>query len=263
MLPRKGLTIAELVVCIAIMALLSALLIPAIQNIREVALRTKSQNNLRQFGVAVHNFASTQGGSLPSINGHPRSANAGKSLFWALLPYTEGSTRIFISPADPTVVPGDEEIFTSYAANGLVFIDTPSLGLTFADGTSNTIAFAEHYAASCGASNSQHFFLWLQFDLGAIPFVFRRATFADPAMDVNPPVPCVPSLPVSGAPHWTFQIGPPVENCDHTVAQTPHRTGMLVAMGDGSSRIVSPSVSVGTYWAAVTPAGGEILSNDW
>jgi len=50
---------------------------------------------------------------------------------------------------------------------------------------------------------------------------------------------------------------PPPGWCDPSLAQTPHRGGMLVAMGDGSVRTVSPGVDVGIYWSAVTPAGGE------
>jgi hypothetical protein len=51
--------------------------------------------------------------------------------------------------------------------------------------------------------------------------------------------------------------------CDSTLAQTPHRGGMLVALGDGSVRTLSPKIKPETYWAAVTPAGGEVLGSDW
>jgi hypothetical protein len=47
------------------------------------------------------------------------------------------------------------------------------------------------------------------------------------------------------------------------VAQTPHVGGMLTGMGDGSVRVVSPTISEWTYWAAVTPAGSESLGPDW
>ena len=61
----------------------------------------------------------------------------------------------------------------------------------------------------------------------------------------------------------TFQTVPSIRNCNPALAQTPHRSGMLVAMGDGSVRILAPGMSEATYWAAVTPAGGEILGPDW
>ena len=50
--------------------------------------------------------------------------------------------------------------------------------------------------------------------------------------------------------------------CDSTLAQTPHRGGMLAAMGDGSVKTISPGVAVTVYWGAVTPAGGEATSID-
>jgi hypothetical protein len=45
--------------------------------------------------------------------------------------------------------------------------------------------------------------------------------------------------------------------------QTPHRIGMLVAWVDGSVRQSSPGISPTPFWAAVTPAGGEVLGSDW
>jgi hypothetical protein len=38
---------------------------------------------------------------------------------------------------------------------------------------------------------------------------------------------------------------------------------MIVVLADGSIRTIRPSVSVETFWAAVTPAGGEVLGGDW
>ena len=99
----------------------------------------------------------------------------------------------------------------------------------------------------------------------------RRPTFADggPILkghnygDIYPVTTGSPPVSLGNFPTDTFQIAPRIQDCDWTIAQTPHRTGMLAAMGDGSVRILGPGMSPSTYWGAVTPASGEVLGSDW
>jgi prepilin-type N-terminal cleavage/methylation domain-containing protein len=62
---RRGFTLIELLVVIAIIAVLIALLLPAVQAAREAARRAQCVNNLKQMGLAFHNYVSANGG-LPS-----------------------------------------------------------------------------------------------------------------------------------------------------------------------------------------------------
>jgi prepilin-type N-terminal cleavage/methylation domain-containing protein len=55
-LQRRGFTLIELLVVIAIIAVLIALLLPAVQQAREAARRSSCKNNLKQFGLALHNY---------------------------------------------------------------------------------------------------------------------------------------------------------------------------------------------------------------
>jgi prepilin-type N-terminal cleavage/methylation domain-containing protein/prepilin-type processing-associated H-X9-DG protein len=88
---RVGFTLIELLVVIAIIGVLIFLLLPAIQKVREAARRISCQNNLKQIGLGVLNFESSQGGLPPSrtTQGSPLYNGYQHSWSAALLPYIE------------------------------------------------------------------------------------------------------------------------------------------------------------------------------
>jgi prepilin-type N-terminal cleavage/methylation domain-containing protein len=267
---RHGMTLTELLVVIAIVAVLIGILLPAVQAVRAAAHRATSRNNLRQIALAMHHYAAGHDGFLP--NDEQRPGGIWMARLGHLMPYLEAGgpgslVRPFINPADPTVGPKDYRSGpSSYGVNAQVYRDDtrpnfrgrPGLPTTFADGTANTLLLSELYFKCSG-----YRCLW-------------RTTVSEPNMRVaafagGNRVWARNQSTVRNPPGRTFQVRPchrptrdcgSCERCSPILAQTPHAGGILVAMADGSVRTLAPTMSEQAYWAAVTPAGGEVLGLD-
>src|SRR6185437_7198363 len=86
---HRGFTLIELLVVIAIIAVLIALLLPAVQSAREAARRMQCTNNLKQLGLALHNYEGSHGVFPPGRTSWP---NVWSSLA-QLLPEMEGNNQ--------------------------------------------------------------------------------------------------------------------------------------------------------------------------
>jgi prepilin-type N-terminal cleavage/methylation domain-containing protein/prepilin-type processing-associated H-X9-DG protein len=94
---RRGFTLIELLVVIAIIGVLIALLLPAVQAAREAARRAQCTNNLKQFGIAMHNYHDSLGSFPIGVTGFrtPTGYKLGtpgnnrRTWAWLILPYLE------------------------------------------------------------------------------------------------------------------------------------------------------------------------------
>ncbi|TWT59641.1 DUF1559 domain-containing protein [Rubinisphaera italica] len=106
---QKGFTLIELLVVIAIIAILVALLLPAVQQAREAARRSSCKNNLKQIGLALHNYHDTHGTLPAAYYRDPDYFNRGWGWGALILPQIEETNlydKMDVSfsriPRDPT-----------------------------------------------------------------------------------------------------------------------------------------------------------------
>lgn len=127
--PKRGFTLIELLVVIAIIAILIALLLPAVQQAREAARRSQCKNNLKQLGLALHNYHETFSVLPPAHIGRCTTPRLMASGLTMLLPYLDqaplynmynssgsATTHSSISTGAGTLSAGDDPVTNGNAA---------------------------------------------------------------------------------------------------------------------------------------------------
>ena len=271
---RAGFTLIEVLVVIGIVSVLIGLLLPAVQRARQAATRLKGQNQLRQIGIGLHNYAAVAG-RLPGFVHADRPDSKDAPPLSAILPYVEAregdKPALYVGPGDPTAAvpvdrsPGGRELEAgdaSYAVNHPGFLGLPKFDADFPDGASNTVAAAEHYAR-CGPAGRYNFLYSMRHSRVSPPDVprlneQRRATFADAYYGDVIPVADGTGRTRPSRPGATFQASPRPDDCDPSVPQTGFAGGMIALRFDGSVRLVAAGTDPAVFWSAVTRAGGEV-----
>ena len=284
---RGALTLLEVLIVVAIIAVLVGLLIPAIQNVRALSLRLQSVSNLKQIILALHSSAATREGKLPGIREATRVSPGDRQPFITLLPHLGvgwslpggriGSQQelyptysILLSPADPTLVFLAESEWApcSYSYNYQSFSGAPDLASSFSDGTTTTIAFVERYRSCIRLPGLRLTYALIgpsfDFQENGLPFPgVRTPSFADPGWkDILPVVDPATGKTVASVRGLTFQYMPAPTDGDPRYPQTPHRGGLPTAFFDGSVRVIAPTVAEEVFWSQVTPRGGEIVHDN-
>jgi prepilin-type N-terminal cleavage/methylation domain-containing protein len=287
-----GFTLIELLVVIAIIAILIGLLLPAVQKVREAAARTQCMNNVKQIVLATHSYNDANN-HLPAAY---TLAAPYYTLQFSILPYIEQGNlftlaagnpnqqniyqtilKAYICPADPSLNSNLGSSINaascSYACNIMVFEPQGpgTLVTAMQDGSSNTVMFAERYK-QCQPTTGEGG--WT--DPGwAIHPTFFNSGYDTPAFGwteaglpggygaTGPGYSENFSTTLAGISAPAFQVAPTPSACDWKVTQGAHQSGMVVGMGDGSSRTVSSSVSGQTWWEACEPSDGNALGSNW
>jgi prepilin-type N-terminal cleavage/methylation domain-containing protein len=300
---KKGFTLIELLVVIAIIAVLIGLLLPAVQKVREAAARIQSTNNLKQIGLATHNFHDTNA-RFPAMGTYDVTTTPRQfySLYHFILPFVEQENaarqaqaagnsytlnqlliKTFYSPLDRSSPDGFVALSSGARGGGA------SYGPNFQVFGNRAFAYPTNPALLYGGFGAQVNQICdgkstLQASLpdGTSNTILFAEHYAQCPGDGTVTYNGNPqsgrfihmwsfsfAIHAPASPHIGYgsalppQPAPTLQQCDFFRPQAMSASGCVVGLGDGSVRTVNTNVSAATWALALNPADGQVLGNDW
>lgn len=119
---QRGFTLVELLVVVSIIAVLIALLLPAVQAARAAARRTHCMSNMRQLGLGIGMYAETHRGNMPLSSHDLAHDNEDEAWIYTVAPFLENVDDIRICPSDPNGSGRLKNKLTSYVLNSYICI---------------------------------------------------------------------------------------------------------------------------------------------
>lgn len=238
----SGFTLVELLVVITIISLLIALLLPAVQNAREAARRTTCENNLKQLGLAVHNFENANKKLPPSNNRVP-----GQMVSWLvyLAPYLEeGHFYHKWNFAKDWYAPENQPLVNTQL-NVLQCPSAPNPRTATVSSTTS-IPPVSDFPAACGDYSVVELIDSGVYNAGLLPIDYpRRGMFAN----IFPPTQVLPAAGVGGYPQYPTYFSDCIDGLSNSlmIVEDAGRPEWWI---QGQRNITTPNLATGapTAW---------------
>jgi prepilin-type N-terminal cleavage/methylation domain-containing protein len=293
---RRAFTLVELLVVIAIISVLIGLLLPAVQRARESGNRATCQNNLRQIGLALHNYHDTLGTLPPGYLDTAPWPNNDQGPGWSwgalILPFLEQKTlynqiNVSLDVADPANANARGSFLKVF------YCPSDLLHTTFTvnDGGANSWVVAQGSYVACNGNDGvddnttpPHTGAFVRdtvgfrlsditdglsntFFIGERCTTMSYSTWSGVPLGAQDPSIRAPGNFSGGSALVLGHCGPHLPNdsivTDADAMSSRHIGGVQFLFGDGSIRQINNSISQPTYDALATRAAGDIPGPDY